>query len=88
MLDDSDFAFYFASHSEVTLSAGRAVADVWSSLRALQLIGDKRKTEPLEDNPAEPLWKKQAMGKPRWNAGSGAKAIEDKANLNQYWWTS
>ena len=38
VLDDSDFAFYFTSHSEATLNAGRAVADAWSKVRTLQLI--------------------------------------------------
>jgi hypothetical protein len=59
LLGDSEFAFYFASHSEAIRNAGRAVADAWSSVRSLQLIRDKRKAEPLEDNPAEPPWKKR-----------------------------
>ena len=38
LLDDSDFAVYFTSHGEATLSAGRAVADEWSRIRTLQFI--------------------------------------------------
>ena len=106
LLDDTDFAFYFSSHKEATLNAGRAVADAWSKIRTLQLICNntnlaepvfekekeceraKRKAKHLEDNPAEPLRKKQAVGKPKWKAGSKAsraidntEASEDKAKF-------
>ena len=51
LLDDSDFAFYFTSHGEATLNAGRAVADVWSRIRTLQLISHNT-------NLAEPVFEK------------------------------
>ena len=52
MLDDTDLAFYFTSHSEATLNAGRAVADVWSRIRTLQLINHNT-------NLAEPVFEKE-----------------------------
>ena len=49
---DADFAFYFTSHAEATLSAGRAVARDWSRLRTLQPISHSTNLE-------EPVFEKE-----------------------------
>ena len=97
LLDDTDLAFYFTSHDEATLNAGRAVADVWSRIRTLQLISHntsladpvfekerectkaKRKAKYLEDNPAEPPRKKQALAKPKWKQRQASRAVDNTA---------
>ena len=43
----------------------------------------KRKAEPLEDNPAESPRKKQAVGKPKWKAGSGASQAADDTEAGE-----
>ena len=70
VLDDTDFAFYFASHSEATLNAGRAVADAWSRVRTLQLISQNA-------NLADPVFDKERECN---RAKRKAEHLENKAS--------